>query len=150
MKTEDGYIVYKCLNGDPTAFGYLVDKYKSSIYAHAYDRLHNFHDAEDITQEVFIKAYRKLRTLRRWDSFLAWLYSITANLCRDWIRARSRRPDSEFMEDQEPEILENHSIDSYRQGLVRESIHEALDLLPEMYRQLIFRHEFGHVQRLFS
>ena len=82
MRTEDGYIIHKCLNGDKAAFGLLVDKYKASIYALAYSKLGNFHDAEDVTQEAFVKAYQKLRTLRRWDSFLAWLYSITSNICK--------------------------------------------------------------------
>jgi len=79
VRTEDGYIIHKCLNGEKEAFGFLVDKYKESIYAFAYSKLRNLHDAEDITQEVFIKAFRKLHTLKRWDSFLAWLYSITSN-----------------------------------------------------------------------
>ncbi len=70
MRTEDGYIIHKCLNGDKAAFGLLVDKYKASIYALAYTKLGNFHDAEDVTQEAFTKAYQKLRTLRRYDSFL--------------------------------------------------------------------------------
>jgi len=71
MHSEDGFIIYKCLNGEPEAFGLLVDKYKASIYAFVYAKLHNFHDAEDVTQETFIKAYQKLRDLRKWDSFLA-------------------------------------------------------------------------------
>jgi hypothetical protein len=58
VRTEDGYIIYRCLNGDQTAFGFLVDKYKAGVYASAYERLHNFHDAEDIAQEAFFKAYR--------------------------------------------------------------------------------------------
>ena len=66
MRTEDGYIIRKCLDGDSAAFGILVDKYKGAIYALAYSRLRNFHDAEDVTQEVFVKAYQKLRILRRW------------------------------------------------------------------------------------
>ena len=53
MRTEDGYIIEKCLNGDPAAFGLLVDKYRSSVYALAYAKLGNFHDAEDVAQEVF-------------------------------------------------------------------------------------------------
>ena len=73
MRTEDGYIINKCLDGNSAAFGFLVDKYKGSIYAFAYSRLGNFHDAEDVAQEVFIKAYQNLRNLRRWDNFLAWL-----------------------------------------------------------------------------
>ena len=101
MRTEDGYIINKCLDGNSAAFGFLVDKYKAAVYAFAYAELRNFHDAEDITQEAFVKAYQKLNTLRRWDNFLAWLYSITSNLCKMFIRGRSRRPDREFIEDQE-------------------------------------------------
>ncbi len=147
MRTEDGYIIRKCLNGDSEAFGFLVDKYRESVYAFAYSRLRNFDDAEDVAQEVFIKAYRKLRTLRRWDNFLAWLYSITSNLCKDWIRTQSRRPDHEFMEDKEPEIVKILSIDSYRDGQaiesLRESLQEALDSLPEMHRQVLILHYLG-------
>ena len=105
MRTEDGHIIHKCLNGEPEAFGFLVDKYKESVYAFAYTKLRNFHDAEDVTQEVFIKAYQKLRTLKYWDDFPAWLYSITSNLCKNWIRAQSSRRDREFVADQTPGIV---------------------------------------------
>jgi RNA polymerase sigma factor (sigma-70 family) len=105
MRTEDGYVISKCLNGEPEAFGFLMDKYKGSVYAFTYSKLRNFHDAEDVTQEVFIKAYQKLRSLRRWDNFLAWLYAITSNMCKNWIRLKANRPDSEFVEDQNAEIL---------------------------------------------
>jgi len=143
VRTEDGYIIHKCLNGDSMAFGFLVDKYKAGVYAFAYERLHNFHDAEDIAQEVFLKAYKSLRTLRRWDSFASWLYRITLNLCRNWIRAQSSRPDHEFIEDQDPELLENHSKDLYRQELACESVREALNSLPEIYCQALTLHYFG-------
>ncbi len=143
MKTEDGYIIYKCLNGDSEAFGFLVDKYRAAVYAFAYTRLYNFHDAEDVAQEVFLKAYKNLRTLRRWDSFASWLYRITANLCKNWLRAQSRRPDGDFAEDQDPAKLEVTSEDSYRQELVYESVREALNSLPEMYSQALTLHYFG-------
>ena len=84
MRTEDGHIIQKCLDGDAAAFGLLVDKYKGSVYALAYAKLGDFHDAQDLTQEVFLKAYRKLRTLKRWDKFLSWLYAITSNSCKDF------------------------------------------------------------------
>ena len=64
MRTEDGYVIQKCLDGEQAAFGLLVDKYKESVYALAYSKLGNFHDAEDVAQEVFIKAYEKLSTLK--------------------------------------------------------------------------------------
>ena len=143
MRTEDGYID-KCLNGEKAAFGFLVDKYKESVYAFAWDMLRNFHDAEDITQEVFIRAYRKLHTLRRWDNFLIWLRSITYNLCKDLIRKRAKRPDREFIEEQNKEAIEiSTSIDSYQEKLRHESLHEALDSLPEMYREVLTLHYLG-------
>lgn len=143
MRTEDGYIIHKCLNGEPEAFGFLVDKYKASIYAFAYTKLRDFRDAEDVTQEVFIQAYQKLRTLRRWDSFLAWLYAITFNRCKNLMRSRYNRPDREFIEDQDPVDLVNPSMDSYRESLALESIREALDSLPETYSQVLTLHYFG-------
>ena len=118
MRTEYGYIINKCLNGEKEAFGFLVDKYKSSVYAFAYSKLWNFHDAEDITQEVFIKAFRKLHTLKRWDSFLAWLYSITSNLCKNFIRSKFNRPDHEFIAEQEPGTLSQLLTNSYREEQV--------------------------------
>jgi len=143
MRTEDGYIIHKCLNGDSAAFGLLVDKYKASIFALAYFKLQNFHDAEDITQEVFLKAYRKLRTLKRWDNFLAWLYAITANLCTDLIRSRSKRPDLEFIADQDSGFFSDTSINSYQNEQMHESLYEALASLPEIYQQVLTFYYFG-------
>ena len=71
MRTEDGHIIQKCLSGEPEAFGFLMDRYKASVYAFVYAKVGNFHDAEDLTQEMFLNAYRKLSTLRRWDTFYA-------------------------------------------------------------------------------
>lgn len=143
MRTEDGYIVQRCLNGEPEAFGLLVDKYKASIYAFVYVKLRNFHDAEDVAQDVFIKAYEKLRNLRRYDSFLAWLYSIASDLCRKWVRSQASRPDRDFIEDQNPEIRENISTEPYREDTVYESLHEALNHLPEMYQQVLTLYYLG-------
>jgi len=152
MRTEDGYIINKCLNGDKEAFGLLVDKYKAGIYALALSKLHNYHDAEDVTQNVFIKAFQKLHTLRRWDSFLAWLCSITYNLCSKHIRSKIRRPDGDFIEDQNPTDLDTSYVNSYHNALVSESLHEmyeainkALESLPENYQQVITLHYFNNM-----
>jgi len=140
MRTEDGHIVFKCLEGDPAAFGLLVDKYKGSIFALAYAKLSNFHDAEDVTQEVFIKAYRKLKTLKNRDNFLAWLYAITSNLCKDWIRSRERRLDHEIVEEK---TIDRLSMESYHNNKTYETLHDALDSLPNAYRQVLVLHYLG-------
>ncbi|MBC8228352.1 sigma-70 family RNA polymerase sigma factor, partial [bacterium] len=143
MRTEDGYIIHKCLNGDSAAFGLLVDKYKESIYALAYSKLRNFHDAEDITQEVFLKAYQKLHTLKWWDNFLAWLYAITSNLCKNWIRSKFNRPDYEFIAEQDSRFFDYLSMNSYQKEQAHESLYEALASLPEMYRQVLTLYYLG-------
>lgn len=131
MRTEDGSVIHRCLSGEPEAFGLLVDKYREGIYAFAYAKLRNFHDAQDITQEVFVQAYRDLRRLRRRESFVFWLYRIASMRCKMWIRTHSRRIDRDFIEDQDPKILEGLSMDSYRDDQVHGSLREALDLLSE-------------------
>ncbi|MFC1713748.1 sigma-70 family RNA polymerase sigma factor [Candidatus Poribacteria bacterium] len=143
MRTEDGYIIYKCLNGEPGAFGILIDKYKAGIFAFTYDKLCNFQDAEDVTQEVFERAYRNLRSLRRWESFAAWLYRIASNQCGRLFQVRSRRPDSKFTEDQDPKFLEKPSLDAYRDSQIDESLREALDSLSRIYREVLVLHYFG-------
>jgi len=143
MRTEDGQIISKCLNGDKAAFGFLVDKYKASVFALAYYRLRNFEDAEDITQEVLTEAYQRLHTLRRWDSFSVWLYSITSNMCKEFLRSKSRRMDREFIADQEINIMRNNSLNSYHENKVFESLREALDTLPDIYQQVLTLYYLG-------
>jgi len=140
MQTEDGQIIYQCLNGDPAMFGVLVDKYREGIYALAYSKIGNFHDAQDITQEAFIKAFRKLHTLKHWETFALWLSAIVNNLCKDFIRARAKRPDRDFVEDQSLDLVDHTSINSYHNDLVHKSLQEALNSLPEIYRQVIALH----------
>jgi RNA polymerase sigma factor (sigma-70 family) len=143
MRTEDGNIVHQCLNGEPGAFGMLVDKYKEGIYAFAYDKLRDFQDAQDVTQEVFLQAYRGLRTLRRWESLAFWLYRIAYARCTDLLRIRSKRADRDFIEDQDPQVIDAPSLDSYRRDQQDESLQGALDSLPDAYREVLVLHYFG-------
>jgi RNA polymerase sigma factor (sigma-70 family) len=143
MRTEDGSIIHRCLNGEPEAFGILVDKYKEGIYAFAHTKLRDFRDAQDVTQEVFVRAYRDLHSLRRWESFAFWLYRIASARCKLWIRTQSRRVDQDFIEDQDPEMLEAESMSAYRYDRVSESLQESMDSLPETYREVLMLHYFG-------
>jgi RNA polymerase sigma factor (sigma-70 family) len=143
MRTEDGSIIHRCLNGKPGAFGMLVDKYKEGVYAYVYNELRNLQDAQDVTQEVFLQAYRDLRSLRKWESFSFWLHRIAYRRCMDFLRIKSRRADGEFIEDQHPKVVDAPSLDSYRRSQLNESVWEALDSLPEIYREVLMLHYFG-------
>jgi len=143
MRTEDGRIIQECLNGEREAFGVLVDKYKEGIYAFVYARLRDFRDAQDVTQEVFLQAYRGLRKLRRSESFTFWLYRIAYVCCAQCLRVSSKRVDREFIEDQPPKAVNTLYLDSYRADQLSESVREALDSLPETYREVLMLHYFG-------
>lgn len=77
---------------DERPFQELVRRYQSLIWRVCYSSLHNPQDAEDLTQEVFIKVYRNLKSFAGRSSFKTWLYRIAINSCRNEIRHRSRRP----------------------------------------------------------
>ena len=142
MYTRDGHIVHQCLSGNTEAFALLVDKYKERIFALVYAKVGQFQDAEDLTQDVFLKAYKKLSTLRRWDNFYPWLYSIAVNRCRNFHRDRKGLVDAAYLTDS----VENHQadMDAHSEKLRNERVHDALASLPEMYRQvLVLRYMAG-------
>ncbi len=143
MRTDDGSIIYDCLNGKPEAFGMLIDKYKEGIYAFVYSEIRNFQDAQDVTQEVFIQAYQDLRNLKRWESFSFWLYRIARRKCISWFRNRAKRVDHDFIDDQEQSKIDIPSLKSYQDDRLAESVQEALDTLPNIYREALILHYFG-------
>ena len=87
--TEDHILIEQAQNGSMTAFRELVDRYKKKIYNIALDMTGNHHDAEDISQDVFIKVYRSLYLYRGDAKFSTWVYRITSNTCIDKSRKKS-------------------------------------------------------------
>ena len=90
MQQKDAEIIQKVLEGNQEAFGYLVKKYQKGIHALAWRKIGDFHIAQEITQDAFIKAYHKLDTLKNHNLFAGWLYVIAANLCSDWLQKNSQ------------------------------------------------------------
>lgn len=83
---EEKQIIERCLNGDTDCFSLLVTQYKKLVYSIALRFLKDSYQAEDITQEVFLKAYRKLALYDTNMKFSAWIGRITHNTCIDTIR----------------------------------------------------------------
>jgi RNA polymerase sigma-70 factor (ECF subfamily) len=73
--------------GDPAAFGNLVEKYRRPVYNLCYHMLRNAHEAEDATQEVFLRAYSKLDTYDEQRQFSTWLFSIASHYCLDRLKS---------------------------------------------------------------
>ncbi|MBD3182323.1 sigma-70 family RNA polymerase sigma factor [Candidatus Poribacteria bacterium] len=140
---NDKYYIEKCLNGDKIAFDFLVNKYRASIYSLSYSKTRNFHDAEDITQEVFAKAYKNLSDLKIKDKFSSWLYVITTNTCKNFFRDKSNRLDNRYIEDQSSKELYSTAVYRYREALMQEFIQEALDSLSEISSQVLMLRYIG-------
>lgn len=100
MANHEQVLVDRINEGDPSAFQEFVERYKKKIYFLAYDLMGDHHDAEDISQEVFIKVFRSLKNFRRNSKMSSWLYQITVNASIDALRKKSVKP-QEALEDLE-------------------------------------------------
>ena len=77
--------------GDEAAFSGLVERYRPELQVHCYRMLGSFEDSEDLTQETFLRAWRKRRGFKGRSTFRAWLYRIATNACLDALARRPRR-----------------------------------------------------------
>jgi len=131
-KSRIKQLVEKTLQGDKDSFCELVVKYQHAVYGLAFHHLKNFTDAEDIAQEVFLEAYRQLRTLRRPERFGFWLNGITTNLCKMWLRRQ--RPIVSIDELQQHDELTTNPDEFSEQHELHELVMEAISQLPEPNR----------------
>ncbi len=90
LSDVDAALVARCKGSDLTAFDEIVERYQHKIYGYVKRLVGNETDAEDITQEVFLKALNSLHRFRQESSLQTWLFRIATNLCRDAHRRRQR------------------------------------------------------------
>ena len=89
-RDEERRIIAQVCAGDANAFEALVVAYQKQVYNLALRTVGNEEDAADMTQEVFLRAYRALGTFRGESKFSVWLYRLTTNVCIDFLRAARR------------------------------------------------------------
>ena len=141
MAQSDAELIKRTLDGDDNAFGFLVDKYKSAVHALAYRKIGDFHIAEDITQDTFLKAYQKLSTLKRHANFSGWLYVIAARCCISWLRNNQHPLQS--IEQVGAAQVEASAEREYSDDRARNRLHDALENLPESDRTVLTLHYLG-------
>jgi len=88
-ESDDAALVRACLDGDGEAFGVLVTRHQRAIYQLCYRFVGRHEDAADLTQDVFLRAYRGLRRFRGEASLSTWLYRIGVNVCLNRVSART-------------------------------------------------------------
>ncbi len=132
MKNDIVELIQRILADDEAAFTELVNKYKKQVHALAWRKTEDFHIAQDITQEVFLKVYQELHALRDPTLFSGWLYVITANLCATW--HRKKRIPTQPLEDEEITLQEK---DFYSQHVVTERTKTAVETQREVVKKLL-------------
>lgn len=124
--TEENSLVDRLGSGEAAAFKELVERYKKKVYFLAWDMVRNQSDAEDISQEVFLKVFRSLKTFRKGSTLGSWLYRITYNVCIDHLRKKAITPES-MKEAELEEVVRKNSILPRAQNLdPRHSAEKAL------------------------
>ena len=123
---DERELIARSQQGDLDSFNGLVELYQGQVYNLAYRILGSAASAEDVTQEVFLRAYQKLGTLKRRDSFYAWIYPMTCNLCKMHWRKVSRRITPQSLDDSETGTVAETSVNAYHDVQARHEFDEAL------------------------
>ncbi|NOX89571.1 MAG: sigma-70 family RNA polymerase sigma factor [Calditrichaeota bacterium] len=148
-KREDHELVRKAKAGDGKAYDALMQMYRDVVFSIVYRMVHNKQEAEDLTQETFIKAYNSINSFNEEYAFSTWLFKIATNHCIDFFRKRKlvtysmdqpiQYKDEEIKQeypDYEPTI-DTEMVASEKSIIIR----QAINKLPEKYRvAIILRH----------
>ena len=90
MRENDVALIQRTLDGDEGAFTAIVKKYQKWVHTLVWRKIGDFHIAEEITQDIFLKVYKRLSTLKHPENFPGWLYVITSRRCIAWLRKKQR------------------------------------------------------------
>jgi RNA polymerase sigma-70 factor (ECF subfamily) len=144
----DEELVARSVGGDLDSFNQLVVRWERPIYALAYRVIGREEDARDVCQEAFLRAFRGLAAFKGQAKFSSWLYRITLNLCRDWIRRQKRTPVVQAPEgiDLIEMAAEREPVESIEDLVARRdmsrAVAKAMALLPEEQRTAIVLKEY--------
>ena len=151
MEQKDAELIQRVLQGDQDAFSPLVEKYQKGVHALAWRKIGDFHIAQEITQDAFLRAYQKLETLKNHNLFAGWLYVIAARLCADWFQKKS-------LPEQSLEVTDVSEVNqvSYSRYIAerqeaeadetrREVVKKLLQKLPESERTVMTLHYLGEM-----
>jgi RNA polymerase sigma-70 factor, ECF subfamily len=147
MDDTEADILARARSGDTVAFRALVDRHARAVFRLAYRMTGNEHDAEDVVQETFLKAYKNLDTFESRSQFGSWLHRIAANAAFDVLRARVRHAEEPLLEGEDAWDLPASSPGPERLALsaeVERRVTRALSRLSATERSaFVLRHYQG-------
>ncbi|CAM1340609.1 RNA polymerase sigma factor [Tenacibaculum amylolyticum] len=141
---NDQTYIDKILKGDRNAFAFLVERYKDMVYSLAYKMLKSREEAEEVSQDTFIKAFKSLQSFKGDSKFSTWLYKIGYRNCLDALKKRKLKYNTDTID--EVTIHKIKSTDNILEGIERKErarvMGECLDKLPEDERSLLWMFYF--------
>ena len=134
-REDDVRLIRKILLGDNEAFNILVQKYQKSVHTLAWRQIGDFHYAEEITQDTFLQAYKKLSTLKDPNRFAGWLYAIANRLCIAWMR--KQEPAMQPLEDTPVKEIDNLTYNRYvSEQCESEAVERRYEVVEDLLRKL--------------
>lgn len=136
---EDRELVVLCNLGQKEQYAILVERYQRLVFSVAYHLLRSREEAEDVTQEAFVKVYARIRSTTELD-FLPYIRTTVTNLSLDRLR-RQRTAIKHLAATTEEDTMdyttpESELLHTFEQRLLQ----QAVDLMPEMYREVLILH----------
>lgn len=132
MELTDTELIQNTLSGDQNAFAALVRRYQKQVHALAWRNTGDFHVAEEITQDTFLRAYGKLGSLKNPKLLAGWLYVIANRLCKTWLSKKGHEMQS--LETVPTEEIEQHTYSDWTEKQREE---HATDRRVEIVKQLL-------------
>jgi RNA polymerase sigma-70 factor, ECF subfamily len=142
-RSEEKTIIRRVLNGDTAAFETLVTQYQPRIFATARKYARRESEIEDIVQEIFIKAFKKLESYREEAPFEHWIMKISVRTCYDYLRKHQRSKVSSFSEvtQEDFDLLDLYGEDEHpvreNQEAVSKLVHDLMEQLQPAARMVI-------------
>lgn len=142
-KFDEIELIRRVQRGESSAFRELVERYKRVAYAIAYDMTGTHEDAEDISQEAFIRVYQAIKGFRGEAAFSSWFYRIVVNLCISWRRKESKY--NAWREEYSPEQTSWEDPErAFRVKEIAQHVNRALqELSPKQRAVFVLRHYQG-------
>ena len=151
---DEATLVAQAKEGDLDAYNTLIERYHSRIYQLVYNMTSNKEDAEDMVQEVFIKAFKALPRFQGKSSFYTWIYRIGINQTINYVKKRNRRRGLSLDEidhgverdEVYVELSSKHS--PFRDATlseIQEKLNEAIQDLSEKHRTVVILHDIQGV-----
>jgi RNA polymerase sigma factor (sigma-70 family) len=147
---DDRVLVKEAQGGDYSAFDTLVQKYQERIYATVYHMTSNHEDANDLTQETFIKAHKALASFKGDSSFFTWVYRIAINKTINFLKGRKNKihlslNDLDFNAEHDPDFVTFISEKTPRRDMnlteLQEKLNEAMQKLSDVHRLVVTLHD---------